>query len=1165
MSRQPRLLHRSFAGGQLSVDMYSRLDDNRYQAGARLLQNMISKPQGPAFRRGGTRLVRKVKDNATGRKVRLIPFEFNVGDTFAIETSRATIDAREIGYFRFHTQGGTLLYDKPRDYVTPKNVSSFASAGTVVTVTGHGLTTGDAVAFTLTAVGGSAVTINTATDEVTAAGSYVVEGSPVMFDAATMPTTGGTTSLERFRIYYATQVSGAIFKVAQTPGGTPINFTSTGTTVVFAAMPAMFGSTMLPNVIYYARVLTADTFVLHRSKGDAAGAANTLSFQSPVGIGTRRMHRAYEPGEIVYWTGVGPGVFSCMRRPWIWMPQAPTYCYTSDHTGHSPPAATNYWCRISGTFFGSTTVNTTTDRIDVGTAHGLENGDPFILGGTAPGGLTTGSVYYVRNKGTTDFEVSAQAFGPRIDLTTTGSGVTVFANPFYEVPHQYRESDLFSLTMAQSNDVLSIACKNRPLSELRRYGATSWSFSEVTFGALTPAPNDLTCPTAYRGQATQVAVNSPDLWKLDASGTNPSNFNLAIDETVYVRGLGTQGIADGNYKIHSSTPPAGTHIVLADLDTGARITAGSSGGTGYVHASLSIVSDVSEYAVTSIDQNGDESEASNVISVTNNLFVQGAYNTLQWSAIPGASRYRVYKKTDGLLGLIGQTEGNTFTDDNISPDLSITPPIIDRSLKREATVTIDTSGGLVFWTGHGLPVGTPVIFRSNAGLPTGLLEEETYYVLNPSPDTFQVSAVPFGATPVSMSPGGSGQIFATAGQFPAAVSYFEGRRVMAGPVVDSQDVWLTASGTESDLSYSLPTVDSDRIQFRVALRNEAGAICHVVPMTHLLLLTKRSEVRVTPINDDALTPTSVSVRAQSYVGANSAQPLVVNNTVVFAADRGGHLRELGFNMQVGSYLTGDLSIRTADLFDDFELTQLAFTKAPLPIVWAISTSGKLLGMTYVPEESVGAWHEHSTQGTFESVISLPEGEEDSLYLCVLRNGVRFIEWISEHHFPTLADNFFVDCGITYNGAPTTTVFAPHLASRQVAYLADGVPGTATVSSAGVLTLPKLASKVHYGLAYDSEIQSLPMALQIDQAFGVGAAKNINKVIVRVSKSGQFQVGPNAQQLFPSPAPAAGQLLTQLVPVTLPGSWNDEGLLVIRQSNPLPLSVIGITIEVAPGG
>ena len=82
------------------------------------------------------------------------------------------------------------------------------------------------------------------------------------------------------------------------------------------------------------------------------------------------------------------------------------------------------------------------------------------------------------------------------------------------------------------------------------------------------------------------------------------------------------------------------------------------------------------YVVTAIATNLiDESNQSSTATVSNNIFVTGAKNTITWNAVTGASRYRVYKDQGGIFGFIGETTTTTIIDDNIAPDFSRTPPI----------------------------------------------------------------------------------------------------------------------------------------------------------------------------------------------------------------------------------------------------------------------------------------------------------------------------------------------------------------------------------------------------------------------------------------------------------------------------------------------------------
>lgn len=501
------------------------------------------------------------------------------------------------------------------------------------------------------------------------------------------------------------------------------------------------------------------------------------------------------------------------------------------------------------------------------------------------------------------------------------------------------------------------------------------------------------------------------------------------------------------------------------------------------------------YVVSSVGPNGlDESTYSAVATCSNNLFDDGAFNTITWTAASGATRYYVYKLSNGLYGYIGQTQGTSFKDENIAADVSVTPPEINDP-------------------------------------------------------------------------------FLGAGNYPAAVSYFEQRRCFGGTLNAPQTLWMTRSGTESNLNYSIPTRDDDSIQFRVAAR-EANTIRHIVPLQELVLLTSSAEWRVTSVNTDAITPTSLSVKPQSYIGANNVQPVIVNNNLIFAAARGGHVRELGYSVQSGGYMTGDLSVRAPHLFDNLDIQDMAFAKAPQQIIWMVSSNGKLLGLTYVPEHNVGSWHQHDTEGFFESCTVVSEGSEDVLYVVVKRTiggaTKRYVERMASRQFVAAADAFFVDSGLTYSGTPVTTLSGlSHLEGKTVNILADGAVHPQRVVTGGAITLDVEASKVHVGLPITADLQSLPLAFEAE-GYGQGRVKNVNQVWLRVYRSSGIFVGPNpnelveAKQRTTEPYGSPPALKSEEIQVMVTPTWADSGSVYVRQSDPLPLTIVSMSLEVAVG-
>lgn len=428
------------------------------------------------------------------------------------------------------------------------------------------------------------------------------------------------------------------------------------------------------------------------------------------------------------------------------------------------------------------------------------------------------------------------------------------------------------------------------------------------------------------------------------------------------------------------------------------------------------------------------------------------------------------------------------------------------------------------------------------------------------------------AADLSLTPPTYDAVFQAAGDYPAAVSYYEQRRTFGGTGNTPQKIWMTRSGTEADMSYSLPTKDDDRIAFRIAAR-EANTIRHLVPLSDLIVLTSSAEFRITSINTDALTPTSISVKPQSYIGANNVQPCLINSNLLYGAARGGHMREMAFSRDAGGYVSGDLSLRSIHLFDDYELVDMAYAKAPMPVVWAVSSSGKLLGLTYVPEQQVGAWHQHDTDGIFESCAVVAEGREDVLYVVVRRtidgNQRRYIERMASRRFSGLGNAFFVDSGATYSGDPTSTISNLNwLEGKTVSILADGAVHPQRVVTAGSITLDNPASLVQVGLPIISDAKTLPLAAQIDAGYGQGRVKNVNKVWMRVASSSGIFAGPSTDKLVQfkqrttEPYGTAPALRTDEIEIDVKPDWGNDAAIVVRQSDPLPITITSMTMEVS---
>ena len=430
----------------------------------------------------------------------------------------------------------------------------------------------------------------------------------------------------------------------------------------------------------------------------------------------------------------------------------------------------------------------------------------------------------------------------------------------------------------------------------------------------------------------------------------------------------------------------------------------------------------------------------------------------------------------------------------------------------------------------------------------------------------------------SSTPPETVSLFSATGDYPGAVCYFEQRRCFAGSDNEPQNLWMSRSATEANFTRSIPTGDDDAITVRVVAR-ELNIIHHLVPLSDLIILTSGGEWRAFADGGGGITPRTLSVKPQGYFGASSVRPAVTGGSILYAQGQGAHVRELTFGTDAGGYKelkTVDVSIVAPHLFDDYTLIDMAFARAPNQMLWCVRSDGVLLSLTYVPDQEILAWQQHITDGIVEAVSTVAENGFDALYVVVRRtidgSDRRYIERLQPRSFDALADAFFVDCGLTYDGAEATVFYnLEHLEGESVVTLGDGAVFPAQTVTNGMITLAQGVSKAHIGLPYTSELRTLPLVVNGKQSFAHGNLKNINRAWLRVYRSSGVFVGPSADNLTEykqrrsEPYGSPPSLLTDVIGINVNPAWNISGQLTIRQTAPLPLDVLSLTVEANIGG
>lgn len=509
--------------------------------------------------------------------------------------------------------------------------------------------------------------------------------------------------------------------------------------------------------------------------------------------------------------------------------------------------------------------------------------------------------------------------------------------------------------------------------------------------------------------------------------------------------------------------------------------------------------------------------------------------------------WNIYKGHDRrVMGLIGTAEGDTFVDVGIEPDYATQPP-----MGTNPFLTYDYAGNLA--------------------------EVET----------------------------------------PAACCIFQDRRWFGGTQLRPITLFGSATGDypNFDLHQLVHSAGESVLFDLAALQGEK--LVHLVPGRQMLVGT-RSNWRYLRGAGGPVDYDSIDTNIIDNVGTRDVVPLVLDDELLFVRTKGSGVRALKTDQ--GENLRGyDCSTHAdhllrgkGDYFPSlgFKKTLIDWTYAedPWGLIWAVREDGMLLSATYLGEGKAGfAWHDSYTAngapGIFKSVCAVPEGDEDAVYVLVRRalavaaptaspsllvpapsGFVLCVERMTSRvRNGDAEDDACVDCGLRFEGLPTTTITdLDHLIGEQVWFVATGNPpmGPLLVSAAGEIELPDMpianddANVVGFiGLRYVPELETLDVAA--GSAKGKMAAKAVAQVGLELEQSSGILVGrtfqtSDADMLETQPHTVAtgyGQPEpeTELVTSELDNSWETGGRICIRQSKPLPVTVKAILRDLSVGG
>ena len=354
-------------------------------------------------------------------------------------------------------------------------------------------------------------------------------------------------------------------------------------------------------------------------------------------------------------------------------------------------------------------------------------------------------------------------------------------------------------------------------------------------------------------------------------------------------------------------------------------------------------------------------------------------------------------------------------------------------------------------------------------------------------------------------------------------------------------------------------------------------------------------------NTEAITPTNVDAKMSTSYGSARVTPTKAGTAIVFVESGKRRMREAQYQYYENLLHSMDMTVLAEHItkgdYDPADPTagastaarsgilEIAYQRKPIPIIWAVREDGVLLGNTYSKDEKVTGWHRHVLGGysnaghtasaEVESCCVIPSSDEsyDQLWMVVKRyiNGrtVRYNEYLTVpwEQGNAQEDAFFVDCGLTYDSTPTTTITGLyHLAGETIQLLVDGATHPdVVVSATGSITLNYAASVVQAGYSYNSDGQCFRFDVGAQDGTAQGKIQRSHKVVFRLYETLGLQVGPSFDNMDALPFRSAADHMGSPPPLftgdkddfSWDGDYTTENYVCWRFSTTLPGEVLAI--------
>ena len=405
--------------------------------------------------------------------------------------------------------------------------------------------------------------------------------------------------------------------------------------------------------------------------------------------------------------------------------------------------------------------------------------------------------------------------------------------------------------------------------------------------------------------------------------------------------------------------------------------------------------------------------------------------------------------------------------------------------------------------------------------------------------------------------------------YPSTLTFHESRLWFGNSTLRPQTLWGSVIGEFFNFDRG---VGNDDESINITLdTDQVNAIFHIVSGRHLQVFTSGGEFY---IPESPIIPSKVRITRQTKFGVlKKVRPISVDGATMFIQRNGKQVREFVFTYTEASYVSSEVNLLAPHIMGSGLPQAMASQTGDVNnegnYLYVVNNDGTMGVFITNRAEKVMAWTKWITDGHIRDVAVV----EDEVYIYLERT----VGGATKYYIEVLDDQNFTDSSVRAGHSSSVTVAngtASHLNGRVCRLKANAVGSSKAntvmpnvTPSSGGFTVGRAITHYEVGLNFDVTIKTMPASVTMDTGPVSVKKRRITRVSAQLHESSGLKINGKAvpnKNLGANIFGKAPEVFTGIKTLPILG-YSKTAQVTITQTDPLPLTLLGLTVELQVTG